>query len=130
MPEWISEINPPNSRHYFDKIKQGTTKKDKNTVIDSSVDVNADIKAIKNGQGIIKGNKITVNGRTYEREVNGTLAPISGNGFTTLDRGSFDALGIYKKFGNTSKADEILNKMGLSPQSKQAALNVWKRNQK
>ncbi|MCX8619122.1 VENN motif pre-toxin domain-containing protein, partial [Gilliamella sp. B2923] len=130
QPEWISDINSPNSRHYFDKIKQGTTKKDKNTVIDSSVDVNADMAAIKNGQATIKGNQITVNGRTYEREANGTLAPISGNGFTTLDRGSFDALGIYKKFGNTSKADEILNKMGLSHQSKQAALDVWKRNQK
>lgn len=86
--------------------------------------------AIKNEQATIKGNQITVHGRTYEREANGTLAPISGNGFTILDRGSFDALGIYKKFGKTSKANEILNKMGLSHQSKQAALDVWKRNQK
>lgn len=111
-------------------IKQGTTKKERNTVIDSSVDVAADITAIKNGQATIKGNRINVNGRVYERKANGTLAPISGNGFTTLDRGSFNALGIYKKFDNTAKADEILNKMGLSSQSKQAALDVWIRNQK
>ncbi|MBX4134294.1 hypothetical protein JMI89_11725 [Frischella sp. Ac48] len=64
------------------------------------------------------------------REANGTLAPISGNGFTTLDRGAFDALGIYKKFGNTKEADDILNKMQISPKSRKIALDVWKRNQK
>ncbi|MBX4134295.1 hypothetical protein JMI89_11730 [Frischella sp. Ac48] len=29
LPEWITNISTPNSRHYFDKIKQGTTKKEK-----------------------------------------------------------------------------------------------------
>ncbi|PIT09867.1 hypothetical protein BGI30_06445 [Snodgrassella alvi] len=130
LDDWLSEIKSPNNRHYFDKIKQKTTAKSKNTVIDSSVDVASDINAIKNGQGTIKGNYITINGRTYERELNGTLAPISGKGFTTLDRGEFKALGVYNQFGNTKRAEEILNNMGMSAAARAKALNVWSKNQK
>ncbi|AWH87078.1 hypothetical protein HYN51_00035 [Limnobaculum parvum] len=101
----------PAGRHYFNCIKQGTVTKDKNTVIDITVDVNKDIAAIKNGQGAIEGNKVTVNGRTYEKEANRTLAPIYGEGFTTLDRNEFKVLGVYQKFGNTGRADEILSTM-------------------
>lgn len=56
MPEWVSDINSPIGRHYFNNINQKTTAKPVNTVIDSSVDVVADMKAIKNGQASIKGN--------------------------------------------------------------------------
>jgi preprotein translocase subunit SecD len=72
LPEWVVDIKAPNSRHYFNKITQKTTTKELNTVIDSSVDVAADIAAIKNRQAKIKGNQITVNGRVYERKNTGT----------------------------------------------------------
>ncbi|MBK5073789.1 hypothetical protein I2492_13415 [Budviciaceae bacterium CWB-B4] len=130
LPEWITDIDSPNGRHYFNNIKQKTTSKPLNTVIDSSVNVAADIAAIKNGQGVIKGNQITVNGRTYEREVSGTLAPISGDGFTTLNRGEFKSLGVYNQHGNTPRAEEILNNMGMSAEFRSKALEVWSKNQK
>ncbi|OCG44017.1 hypothetical protein A9G35_08880 [Gilliamella sp. Choc5-1] len=99
-------------------------------MIDSSVDVAKDITDIKNGHAIIKGDLITVNGRTYLREANGTLAPISGKGFTTLDRGEFKILAVYKTFGNTKQANQILNNMRASEEAKLKAFEVWKRNKK
>ena len=131
LPEWISDIKAPNSRHYFNKITQKTTTKELNTVIDSSVDVAADIAAIKNGQAKIKGNQITVNGRVYERKSTGTLYPVSGDGFTTLNRGEFNALGIYQKFGNSKQANDILNRIpGMTNETKLKALQVFNRNKK
>ena len=46
-------------------------------------------------------------------------------------RVEFKALGVYQKFGNTGRADEILSNMhGMTPEAKVKALEVWKRNQK
>lgn len=56
----------------------------------------------------------------------GTLYPISGEGLVTLNRGEYKALGVYKKFGESSQADKILNNMGVSAETRSKALDVYK----
>jgi hypothetical protein len=69
---------------------------------------------------------VTVNGRTYAVEPSGTLSPRAGPGFHALSRDEFKALGVYAKFGDSARADEILTNMGTDPAERARALEVWK----
>ncbi|RUL72743.1 LysM peptidoglycan-binding domain-containing protein [Dyella choica] len=126
--EWLKGLKAPNRRHFLSSINQKTLAKERNTVIDPSVDVAGDVAAIRNGQGYVQGNTISVNGRAYGYH-DGTLYPESGEGFYTLDRGAFKALGVYNKFGSTMRAEEILNSMKISEAARTSALEVWGLNQ-
>lgn len=88
------------------------------------VDVNADVTAINAGEVPFVEGTYTVNSRTYGVH-DGTLYPISGDGFFQLNRGAYKALGVYKTFGLTDRAEEILNFMGMSPENRAAALTVY-----
>ncbi len=105
-----------------------TVAKDKNTVIESRVDVSRDVSDINAGKAR-KGSESgtvtwAINGRTYGAHDNGTLYPIRGTGFHELGRGAFKALGVYNKFNDTPRAKEILDKMGISASDRQAALKA------
>jgi hypothetical protein len=56
----------------------------------------------------------------------GTLYPISGEGFHQLSRGAFKALGVYNQFGDSAQAAEILDRMGATPADREAALAAWR----
>lgn len=88
------------------------------------VDVSADVAAIRYGQAQKIAGTYVVNGRTYG-VYDETLYPISGPGLYQLDRGGYQALGVLNKFGNTPQADSILSRMGVSSETKAAALKVW-----
>lgn len=122
-------LNGPSSRHQLNKVGQGTLAKDLNTVVEPSVDVSADVKAINAGdavEGLTKNGikTYTINGRTYGVH-DGTLYPMSGDGFHVLDRPAFKALGVYNKFGQTPEAEAILEKMGISESARAQALEAW-----
>ncbi|MBO9607258.1 MAG: RHS repeat-associated core domain-containing protein, partial [Paenibacillaceae bacterium] len=117
-------FNSPSVRHYAAKVTQKTLAKESNTVIEPWVDVSADVTAINSGQVTRVGEQFTVNGRTYGFHDN-TLFPISGEGFHPLDRGAFKALGVYNNFGNSEKAKQILDNMGMGEEARNAALKVW-----
>jgi hypothetical protein len=124
--ESLASLNSPATRHYADKVTQKTVPKDLNTVIDRSVvDISADVSAIRSGQSQKIGDTFVVNGRTYGMH-DGTLYPMSGPGLYTLDRGGYKALGVLNKFGDTPQAQVILNNMGVSAETKAAALDVFK----
>jgi hypothetical protein len=114
----------PNGRHYAKSVKQGSTTKEKNTVIMPGVDVAADVTAINSGSVKKVDDKFTVNGRTYGHH-DGILFPIEGKGFYLLGRGAFNALGVYNDFKNTAKADQILTSMKIDPDEKKLALKIW-----
>lgn len=114
----------PNSRHYAKSVKQGSTTKEKNTVIMPGIDVAADVAAINSGAVKKIDDKFTVNGRTYGHH-DGTLFPIEGKGFYLLGRGAFNALGVYNDFKNTAKAEQILTSMKIEPDEKKLALKIW-----
>ncbi len=124
--ESLASLNSPPTRHYADKVTQTTVAKEFNTVTDRSVvDISADVSAIRSGQSQVIGDTFVVNGRTYGMH-DGTLYPMSGPGLYTLDRGGYKALGVLNKFGDTPQAQVILNNMGVSAETKAAALNVFK----
>jgi hypothetical protein len=88
--------------------------------------MNADVAAINRGEGSRVGNSFTINGRTYliAGETGDHLVPEVGAGFHTLNRGEFDALGIFNKFGDTEKGWEYAGKVADSA-SVQRAFSVW-----
>jgi|GEM_PF-6123835 len=129
-PDWLSKVSAPNkNRHDPTKVTTKSLPKEKNTMIDSTVDVDADVEAIRNGKATRNGDQFSVNNRTYGVHADtGKLYPVSGDGFTTLDRGGYKALGVYNVFGNTDKANDILDKMKINPDQRQKALGVWEKN--
>ena len=127
-------VRRPASRHTAASVKQSTLPRNKNTVYDKSVDVAADVKAINEGKATLSRNSdgettATVNGRTYAVEPNGTLSPRVGAGFHQLSRAEFKALGVYNKFGNSDRANQIMTNMGIGQAERAKALVVWKRLQ-
>lgn len=135
-PEGQTEFRPPVSRHLINNVKQNTYAKEMNTVIEPTVDVTGDVAAINAGQAeyFVDSNGVgnfAINSRIYGvHSDTGTLYPISGVGFHQLDRGAFKALGVYNKFGDTPRATEILNNMGINSEQRDAALNAWRAGQR
>ena len=123
--EALGRLISPAKRHYASKINQRTVAKRLNSVVDNTVDVASDVSSIRSGKANqIEGTFVLSNGRVYGQH-NGILFPISGPGIYQLDRGSFKALGVLNQFGNTSKAGDILNKMGINEKTLNQALAVY-----
>ncbi len=120
----VFNFKRPASRHTLTSVNQKTVAKNLNTVIEPGVDVAADVAAINNGLAQKVGDTFIINGRTYGMH-DSRLFPLSGSGFHQLDRASFKALGVFNQFGNTAKAKQILNNMGLSDEAVNAALKAW-----
>lgn len=126
QPKNRPPFRPPNKRHYLRQVKQNSTAKPKNTIIEPRVDVAADVRAINAGQAQRVGDTYIINGRTYGVK-DGTLYPITGDGFHLLSRMAYKALGIFNTFGNTAQANAILSRMTqLTAADKAAALAVWR----
>ncbi|MGM5629397.1 RHS repeat-associated core domain-containing protein [Apibacter raozihei] len=132
--EWLSKVSAPNEgRHKYSRIKQGGVTKAKNTVILPDIDIKADVEGIRKGQATRVGETFEINNRIYGAHADtGRLYPISGDGFVTLDSTTYKALGVYRKLGEKlpeTKLNEILNNMGVSPEQKQQAFDLWKTNE-
>ena len=84
-----------------------------NTVIEPGTDVVGDIASIDRGGATWDSatNRYRVNGRTYGIEPDGTLFPVSGPGFTTLDRSEFKALqGVIEPGGDPGRRPASLTR--------------------
>jgi hypothetical protein len=88
--------------------------------------MDADIAAINRGEAIRHGQTYIVNDRIYGLDPSGVAYPISGPGIHVLDRGAFKALGVYNRFGESARAEEILDAMGVQAASRAAALTAWR----
>ena len=119
-----SPLKPPAGRHYAARVKQKTLAKAQNTVIEPGVDVMADVAAINAGTAVKVSGNFVVNGRTYGFH-DGTLFPIAGPGFHQLNRGAFKTLGVMNQFGLTEQGEEILDKMGVSAEDREAAKKAY-----
>ena len=83
----------------------------------------------KTGQATRKGNDFIVNGRTYRYhgDSSNRLIPVDGPGFHQLDRGTYQALGIYNTYGgDTPQARQELDRLRINDSARQAGLNVWR----
>jgi uncharacterized Zn-binding protein involved in type VI secretion len=120
----VPNASPPNPRHYPRRVKQNTYAQEYNTMILPSTDIRPDLAAIQSGRAMRDGDYYVVSDRYYGIHQNGNTYPVQGPGFVRLDRGSFKALGLYNKLGETPRAEEILDNMGISAEQRQAAQNV------
>lgn len=120
-----NSFREPANRHTLTKINQRTVAKDLNTVIEPGVDVARDVAAINQGLAKRVGDTFIIHERTYGVHTN-TLYPIAGPGFHQLSRPAFKALGVFNAFGNTPRAREILQRMGLSQEALETALQAWR----
>jgi hypothetical protein len=117
----------PASRHYIRNVRQNSYVRDRNTVIEPWVDIDADVGAILVGNAARAGDTFEFDGRRWGVESNGTLYPISGPGFIRLDRESYRALGVYNTFGDTPQAAAILDRMhNQTPASRRNGLHAWR----
>jgi hypothetical protein len=71
------------------------------------------------------GDRYFINDRIYGTH-GGTLYPVSGPGLHQLDRGAFKALGVFNRFGDTQRAAEVLDMMGIDREQREAALRAWR----
>jgi hypothetical protein len=124
----LAALRSPSRRHNLNNVSQRSVAKDVNSVFEPGVDVAGDVAKIRAGQAERVGDRFVVNGRTYGHH-DGTLFPMSGAGIHTLDRGAYKALGVYNKFGNSERATQILNNMGVADDARAAALRAWQSGQ-
>lgn len=120
----------PNRNHHVARlVRQRTpTRSDINSVVESWVDMRADIAAINRGEGIRHGNDYVVNGRRYRNKSEATDArtyPVDGIGVHSLTRGEYNALKLYNELGDSPRLDHIFAKMRTSTEDRARAYSIW-----
>lgn len=115
----------PHRRHTLAKVDQHSWANAENTVIESWVDVRADIDAINHGDALCRGETYEINGRLYQVKPDGGSYPIAGPGIHSLTRAAYKALGVYNLFGLSSRAEEILDAMNVAAAERMAARVIW-----
>ncbi|MGH2771143.1 MAG: phage tail protein [Actinomycetota bacterium] len=120
-------LKGPHDRHYLNRIRPSSRKKEKNTVILPGTDVQGDINLINEGKVEKIHGRYTVNRRTYEVENRTTLFPISGEGFIEMNRGAYLALQIYiENNGDTEEARLKLDRNAIGSEQREVALRVFR----
>lgn len=116
----------PHQRHSLVRVTVRSLAKHRNTVVESWIDVRADIDAINRGEGVRHGETFQVHGRIYQVKPDGALYPIAGAGIHLLGRGGYKALGVSNVFGLTERAEQILDLMRVSALERRRARDTWR----
>lgn len=118
----------PARRHDPCKTKGNDHTKDKNSMLDPDIDVNADLAKINSGDFVKQGDTIIVNGRTYGYHADtGTTFPMSGPGVIGVDRAQHQFL---KKLNSQSFDDAMKfaqNFPGLDEAKIAQVLDLWRK---
>jgi hypothetical protein len=101
-----------------------------NSVIEPSIDVESDIKAINQGTAIRRGNTYEIHGRRYGVEQNGRAYPIDGPGIHQLGRGAYRALQLYNEHGLSPDADRMLDLEKIDAEERERARHLWRLGQR
>jgi hypothetical protein len=120
-----ADTRPPHARHDSTKVSDNSLSREKNTVVDPSVDTRADAEALLAGRGRRIGNQWVVNGRTYEVH-HGRFVPVSGPGVYALSRQGYHALAVYNEHGITPRARQELDRRKIPEQARAEAQRVWR----
>jgi hypothetical protein len=125
-PSYLGSLNlPVRSRHRIRAVNRNSRAKNQNSVAEPSVDVAADVAAIRAGNAKRVGSQFHIHGRIYEVH-EGSLHPVSGAGVHRLSRGAFRVLGIYNDLGDTpAAARELSHTPSLTEQDKVAGRTAW-----
>lgn len=106
--------------------------KNRNTLILPGIDVQADVRAINEGQAERRGMFFVINGRVYGQEPTGRLFPDHGDGFIFLGRPAMQALKILARYNGPTPQAEFQFSMdpNITPTVVEAALAAWRRRKK
>jgi hypothetical protein len=124
-------IRPPTpGRHRLSRIGRSSQVKDQNTVILPSVDVEADLEAIRTGSAPWNGatGRYEINGRTWGVKPNGTVFPASGPGLVELSRPQFKALASLNSAGQPVGIwpKNYLKDVSISPSDWDRAAEIYR----
>jgi hypothetical protein len=120
-----ADTRPPHWRHDSTRVGPKSLSREKNTVVDPTVDTAKDAEALLAGRGRRIGNQWVVNGRTYEIHHN-RFVPVSGPGVHSLGRQGYQALAVYNEHGITPRAKQELDRRQIPEQARVEAQRVWR----
>lgn len=133
------EARRPADKHFTALVRSDSVVGGKGfiTMIDPSVDVQADIDAINRGEGFYhrETGRIWINERLYGTHTDhrrGTLYPVSGSGFFVISTLQHYALRRYLEFGGIMpEADaELARVRGITEDDLNVARELWRTRQK
>lgn len=89
----------PNPRHGLATFAASSRIREENSIILPEVDVQADMDAINQGEGMYDASKrqVWVNSRLYGMHEDGTTYPMHGEGIVRASRGVYNALKIIRR---------------------------------
>lgn len=117
-------VAAPHPRHELRRVNERswTRRGDRNTVIEPSVDIGADVAAINRGEAIRRGDLFLTGGRLYRLEAGGRLYPVDGVGMRQMSGRAYQALIIYTQLGLTPRAEQVLDNIrDLTPDDRTRA---------
>ncbi len=97
-------VKTPHRRHRLSGFAAKSLVRDQNSLIEPWVDILADMEAINAGLGSYDSatRRVHVNRRTYGVHDNGTAFPISGEGVIQVNRGTYKALLIMRRYNGVN----------------------------
>jgi Domain of unknown function (DUF4150) len=123
-----TDFSKPNRRHDPCKTKWKDRTRDKNTMLDPDVNVNADFAKIGKGDFVRQGDNIIVNGRTYGYHAEtGTTYPMSGPGTVNMDRAQHQLLKMLNSQSLDGAMKYAANVPDLDEAKIKQVLDLWKK---
>jgi hypothetical protein len=122
-------ITPISRRHELLRMSAGAPPKGANTIVLPEVDLRGDLDAIRRGEAWYDRHtrRIWVRGRLYEHKPHGTLFPIRGEGFVELDRQTYKALRLFRRYNEIHP--DALRELSLNPdvtdEQRDTAIRLW-----
>lgn len=124
----------PHDRHRLTGFRSGSHRKAQNNLIEAWVDVQADLDAMNNGDGIYDPatRRIWVNGRMYGMHERGTTFPIEGDGIISVNRATYKALTILRRYNgvNDRSRHEISRDSAIGLADRHEAVRIWELREK
>ena len=128
VPKAKPPLKKPVRRHDPCKTKGNDPTKEKNSMLDPDVDVDADLAKISKGEFVKNGDEIVVNGRTYGYHADtGTTFPMSGPGVVDMDRAQHQLLKQLNSQSFENAMKFASNFPGLDGDKITQVLDLWKK---
>lgn len=127
-------VRRPHRRHYLTGFVANSAVKEKNSLLESWVDTQADMEAINAGMGVYDPGTqwIRVNGRTYGIHDSGRAYPVSGEGIIEVSRGAYKALLIMRRYNGVNDRSErqLSREKGITTEEWTEAIRIWRLREK
>jgi hypothetical protein len=124
----------PHARHGLLTFTASSWIRERNSLLEPWVDVWADLEAINAGEGIYDPStrRIWIHGRLYGMHEHGTTFPIEGEGIISVDRPTYKALMILRRYNgvNDRSEREITSDLSINEADRAEAVRIWRLREK